>query len=203
MVTGVDMLNDCTETINYNKAFPRWRGFRQLLNYDETAPIKSVDLTVKKNVWEDQIVRDNLKRMEEVGCTYDLMMEPNQYPAIFEALETVPNLKVIVDHRGCRLARPFNLEFIQSQEYLDAMKKFASMPNVFMKISMFGWSDPKWENGDAIVEETIKLIKLFGPQRCMFGTNFPIDCNANMGGWTMKGFVEVFDKICKEFTPEE
>ena len=141
--------------------------------------------------------------MEEAGCTYDLMAEPNQWPSIFEALETVPNLKVIVDHRGCRLAKPFNLEFLQSQEYLDAMKKFASMQNVYMKISMFGWSDPKWENGDAILGETIKLIKLFGPERCMFASNFPIDCNENMGSWTMKGYVEAFGTICREFTPKE
>ena len=131
------------------------------------------------------------------------MSEPNQWPSIFEALEQVPKLKVIVDHRGCRLAKPFNLEFLQSQEYLDAMKKFASMPNVYMKISMFGWSDPKWENGDAILEETIKLIKLFGPERCMFASNFPIDSNANMGSWTMARYVEAFNTICREFTLKE
>ena len=28
MVSGVDMLNDITETINFNKTLPRWRGFR-------------------------------------------------------------------------------------------------------------------------------------------------------------------------------
>ena len=172
-----------------------------MLNYDpDGSPFKSVDPTVQSNVWVDQIVIDNLKRMEEAGCSFDLMMEPNQYQSIFEALEQVPNLKVIVDHRGCRLAKPFNLEFLQSQEYLDAMEKFASMPNVYMKISMFGWSDPKWENGDAIIKETIKLIKLFGPERCMFATNFPIDNNANMGGWTMRDFVKVFKKIAKGFT---
>ena len=37
----------------------------------------------------------------------------------------------------------------------------------------------------------------------MFATNFPIDNNANMGGWTMKDFVKVFKKIAKEFNPAE
>ena len=51
MVTGVDMENDITETINFNKALPRWRGFRQMMNYDENAVKKSVDKRITKNLF--------------------------------------------------------------------------------------------------------------------------------------------------------
>ena len=35
MVSGVEMQSDITEAINLNKTLPRWRGFRQVLNYDD------------------------------------------------------------------------------------------------------------------------------------------------------------------------
>ena len=53
MVSGVDMMNDITETINFSKTLPRWRGFRVMLNYDENTPIKAIDKTLTSNPFEE------------------------------------------------------------------------------------------------------------------------------------------------------
>ena len=53
MVSGVDMMNDITETINFSKTLPRWRGFRVMLNYDENTPMKAIDKTLTKNPYEE------------------------------------------------------------------------------------------------------------------------------------------------------
>ena len=84
------------------------------------------------------------------------------------------------------------------------MKRFASMPKVYMKISFFAWTDPDWKDGQIVIEKAVELIKLFGPKRCMFATNFPVD-NADRfsGGWTMKKMIETFKEIAKNFTEEE
>ena len=165
--------------------------------------MKSCDKTITKNVFSEQIVKDNFKKIEAAGASFDLMMEPCQYKDVFECLETVPDLTIILGHRGVQLCTPPGIEFLKSQEYWDAMKKFAARPKVYMKLSMFGYSDPKWENGDVVIEKAIELVKLFGPERCMFATNFPVDNYSFLGGWTMKDMLKTFDAIAKEFTPAE
>ena len=198
------MEEDITETINFNKTLPRWRGFRQMVNYDENAVKKSVDKRITKNLFGEQIVRENFKRLEAAGGSFDLMMEAYQYKEVFETLETVPDLKIILCHRGIELCKhPADPDFLKSQEYWDAMKKFAARPNTYMKLSMFGFSDISWKNGDMVIEKAIELVKLFGPERCMFGTNYPVDNLPFLGGWTMKDMLKTFNAIAKNFTPEE
>ena len=83
------------------------------------------------------------------------------------------------------------------------MKKFAARPKTYIKLSMFGFSDMTWQKGDIVIQKAIDLVKLFGPERCMFATNFPVDNNASMGGWTMKDMLKTFDAIAKNFTTAE
>ena len=83
------------------------------------------------------------------------------------------------------------------------MKRFAAMPNVYMKISFFGRTDAKWEQGDVVIAKSIELIKLFKPQKCMFATNFPVDNAEVFGTWTMKHMLDIFHTIAKDFTPAE
>ena len=55
-----------------------------------------------------------------------------------------------------------------------AMKKLAQCENVTSKLSAFGTfihrNDP-----DFIAQMIGETVKLFGAQRCMFGSNFPIE----------------------------
>ena len=72
-----------------------------------------------------------------------------------------------------------------------------------MKISMIGFSDPTWKDGEAIIEHSRQLIDQFGAERCMFGTNYFVDSMEQVGGWQMKKFVEVWAAICKGMTPAQ
>ena len=61
----------------------------------------------------------------------------------------------------------------------------------------------QWQNGDIVIEHARQLVKLFGAERCMFATNFPVDNMPMMGGWTMKRMLETYNAIAKDFTPAE
>ena len=156
-----------------------------------------------KNVFSEQIVRDNFKRLEAAGGSFDLNIEPSQYEDALKLLDTVPNLTVILGHRGVSIFTPPNIAFLQSQEYWDAMKKFAARPKTYIKLSFFACSDFKWKRGDIVIEKAIELVKLFGANRCMFATNFPIDNMPMLGGWTMKDMLKTYKEIAKDFTPAE
>ena len=192
------MQGDITETIAVNRTLPRFRGFRNILNWDEGAEV-NMDPEVKTNRFLEEKVRANFKVMEAEDVSFEFMLNPHQYAVGADVLDTVPKLRVIIDHRGF----PMNVEQLNSEEYWNGMKRFAAMPNVYMKISFFGRTDASWENGAKVLEKAVELVKLFTPQRCMFATNFPVD-NADMfGAWTMQRMVDAFHAIDKDFTPEE
>ena len=54
-----------------------------------------------------------------------------------------------------------------------AMTAMAAEPNTLVKLSEFGLKNAPWNYSEnrAIVLETIEL---FGPERCMFASNFPV-----------------------------
>lgn len=55
-----------------------------------------------------------------------------------------------------------------------AVKRAASAPNVTIKISGIGLKDRPWSIDDnrGIIRDTIEI---FGPDRCLFASNFPVD----------------------------
>jgi predicted TIM-barrel fold metal-dependent hydrolase len=198
IVAGIDLQADITETIAANRKLPRFRGFRNILNWDEGAEV-NMDPEVTSNRFTEEKVRANFKVMETEDVTFEFMLNPHQYAVAADVLDTCPKLRVIIDHRGF----PKTVEQIKSEEYWTGMKRFAAMPNVYMKISFFGRTDAEWKDGATVIEKSIELIKLFTPQRCMFATNFPVDNADVFGTWTMKRMVETFNAIGKGFTPEE
>jgi predicted TIM-barrel fold metal-dependent hydrolase len=79
-----------------------------------------------------------------------------------------------------------------------AMATLAPCPNVSVKISGIGVPGQPWtaEANREIVETTIEL---FGPQRCMFASNFPVD---GLCG-TFADIFGGFDTITRGFSPDE
>lgn len=158
IVAGIDLQVDITETIAESRKLSRFRGFRNILNWDEGAPI-NMDPEVKTNRFLEEKVRANFKVMEAEDVSFEFMLNPHQYAVGADVLDTVPNLRVIIDHRGF----PKTVEQLRSEEYWTGMKRFAAMPNVYIKISFFGRTDAKWEEGAVVLEKATELVKLFTP----------------------------------------
>ena len=60
------------------------------------------------------------------------------------------------------------------------MRKLATLPNVFVKLSMLGFAVPGWWDKGAVQMAAAKgivkdLVAWFGPQRCMFASNWHIN----------------------------
>ena len=54
------------------------------------------------------------------------------------------------------------------------MTLLSKLPNVHCKISGLGMYDHHW-TADSIRPIILETIGIFGPSRCMFGSNFPVD----------------------------
>jgi L-fuconolactonase len=104
------------------------------------------------------------------GLVYDLVVHPDQAPAWRALLDTVPDLVVAVEHAGWpRAGDPGNF-----REWQRAMELLAARPRTYCKIS-----------GLAMTLHSVALdvqrpwieacLGAFGPERCMFASNFPVD----------------------------
>ena len=70
------------------------------------------------------------------------------------------------------------------------MRLLAGAPNVAVKISGIGQAGTPWsvEANRAIVRDTIDI---FGLDRCMFASNFPVDSLVASFGTIYSGFAEI------------
>ena len=116
------------------------------------------------------IVLENLKTLSKRGFTFDLQLIPevmNQAALLFEK---VPDLKVALCHAGSPHDRTINgIRYWQK-----SIMSLSSLTNVTCKISGLGMFQHNWG-----MEDFRPLIEIcleqFGSQRCMYGSNFPVD----------------------------
>lgn len=183
---------DCTEIISVCKAMDKFRGFRNILNFEP-----SVDPEVTSNRFVEEVCIANFKKLEAADVTFELHLNPSQYEDAAKVLEACPKLRVIIDHCGS----PF-MDNLKSQEYWDGMRRFAALPNVYIKISFFGRINPEWNEAEFVIEKCKELVKIFTPQRSMFATNFPVDCLEMFGSWTMTKLLTTFNAIASDLNEE-
>lgn len=81
-----------------------------------------------------------------------------------------PRMQFILDHTGC----PVRDGEGWHERWKEGMRQLAGMPNLVVKLSGFGMFDRNWTTASIslLVEEAIDL---FGVDRCMFASNYPVD----------------------------
>ena len=146
--------------------FPRLRGVRQIVGRsDEEDQQTGSGRIVGSSVW-----CENLAALAEVGLSFDLQLTPPQVPSVCDALSDAPDTKIAVCHCGS----PWDQTPEGLSSWREGMALLASMPNVHCKISGLSMFDHDW-TVDSIRPIVEACIELFGPDRAMFGSNFPVD----------------------------
>ena len=84
-------------------------------------------------------------------------------------LREVPAVPVVLEHAGL----PWDRSDAGLAVWRRGMQALARCEQVHVKLSEFGLRDAPWrfEDNALIVRETVAI---FGWQRCMFGSNFPV-----------------------------
>eukprot|EP01122_Echinamoeba_exundans_P000368 TRINITY_DN10329_c0_g1_i1.p1 TRINITY_DN10329_c0_g1~~TRINITY_DN10329_c0_g1_i1.p1 ORF type:complete len:298 (-),score=41.57 TRINITY_DN10329_c0_g1_i1:457-1350(-) len=147
---------------------PKIKGFRHLLNYAEDWPGHS--FCDSPNILSDAASRGVLDLLESYSFHFELHIWPEQAEKSVEALRKNTRLRVVVNHTG--LPRSASPEHFTS--WKAGIEKLASLDNVSIKISGLPMMihDVSAQNYKPYIDT---VVALFGPDRCMIGSNFPVD----------------------------
>ena len=140
-------------------------------------------------LFEQDAFRRGVEHLGAKGLTYDTWLYHFQLPEFIELARAVPDTTMILDHFGTPLGvGPFadQREAI-FEKWKSDIAELAKCPNVFMKLgglampdNGFGWYGREMPpTSDEFIDAQLPYyehtIACFGPERCMFESNFPVD----------------------------
>lgn len=159
---------DVDDVLARHCAHANMRGIRQMLNHDPDEP--RFCFAQRGDLMEDAAWRAGYARLGAHGLSFDMQLWWPQMRAAARLVGDFPDIQVILNHTG--MPRRRDSEYIGGWRH--GMRQLAARPNVAVKISGLGMFDRNWTTASIrpFVEETIEL---FGVDRCMFASNFPVD----------------------------
>jgi L-fuconolactonase len=118
-----------------------------------------------------------LRELECRGIPYDLLLRPQHLPIIPKLVEKVPDLPMVIDH----LAKPLIAKGVLDGWASD-MERISQIPHIHVKLSGM-ITEAEWTNwtSDNLRPYIQHVLRLFGPDRLMFGSDWPVCLLA--GSW--------------------
>ncbi|XP_077984399.1 uncharacterized protein y4mH-like [Glandiceps talaboti] len=148
-------------------------GVRHILNHHPSNPDKTYPMVEHGDYMGNEDWLNGYAILDDLGLTFDLQVNPHQLFDFVKVAQKYPNANVVIDHLGM-LNEPSMVATWRA-----GMKALAKFPQVSVKLSMFDVIVPNWDK-DAKARQEIRsyvseIIELFGADRCMFASNFPVD----------------------------
>lgn len=115
-------------------------------------------------------VRRGIQAVGAAGLAYDLLVLTPQLDAAREVVEALPEVRFVLDH----LAKP-PIAAGDWQPWADRIAALAALPNLTAKLSGLV-TEAAWDDWDAqrIGRYAGHALERFGPDRLMFGSDWPV-----------------------------
>lgn len=191
----------------------RLKGIRHLLSRDPNFPNGVAVRPAGAGLLGSPSFRTGLACLARHGLGFDAMLYHSQLAEPTAMAQALPDLPIVVDHFGCILGvGPYRGREKEAFAVWKAeLRRLAQCSNVFMKLGGFGMivcgfdyherPDPP---GSAELCEAWQpffdvCIDLFGPERCMFESNFPVD----KGMFSYPVVWNAFKRLASSASPNE
>ena len=164
--------DDCAAVLDAQAAHPFVRGVRH-----KPPP----------GMMSDARWREGYRRLGALRLHFELQAPWRQFDEAVRLARDFPETTIVLNHAGLPL--PAELD-----TWRPAMAKLASCPNVAVKISGLG-------NLDAAARRSVigAVLELFGTQRAMFASNYPVDGLRDRFG----DIFAMFDQATGSLSPAE
>jgi L-fuconolactonase len=146
----------------------------QLELYAANPKLKAVRHVIQDEPDDFYLLREDFNRgiaqLKDFGLRYDILIFERHLPQAIEFVDRHPNQIFVVDH----LAKP-RIKDRMLSPWQDRMRDLAFRENVFCKLSGMV-TEADWETwtGADLKPYIDVVLECFGPQRLMFGSDWPV-----------------------------
>ena len=167
----------------------RFRGIRHASAYDPNPEIRRSHTAPPPGLLGEAGFRRGFAELEKRGLSFDAWLYHHQIPELTALARAFPNVTIVFDHFGGPLGiGPYVGKraeiFAQWKRDVDELARcenvVAKIGGLLMSINNWGFEGrPKPPGSQEIADATkpwyAHAIERFGPARCMFESNFPMD----------------------------
>ena len=191
----------------------RFRGIRHSVTWDPHPEVENTAAhRVKGQLGNDQF-RAGARVLARMGLSLEGWMYFPQLPELADFAKAVPDLPIILNHIGgmLRIGPYANKDDEVLATWRRGIAALAACPNVSIKLGGIGmprtgfdWHAREKPIGSEELAASISpfmtyCIEQFGPSRCMFESNFPVD----KVSFSYHVMYNAFKRLSKSYTPTE
>nr|WP_132860331.1 amidohydrolase family protein [Shimia isoporae] len=157
---------DLEQNLDLFQSLTTVRGVRQIVG---RAPGEDA-VTGTNDLLDDPRFLRGLQIAGDRGLSFDLQLIPELMEKTARVLSRAPQTKVALCHAGS----PHDRSPSGLADWAERLKLLSELENITCKLSGLGMFEHNWTTEDfrPIVET---CLEQFDPERCMFGSNFPVD----------------------------
>ena len=146
------------DTLDKMQLFDQFKGVRHLVQ----------DEPDDKWILRHEVI-EGLMELARRGIPFDLCIHPRHLPLIPTLADSVPDLRMVLDH----LAKPFIAKG-EMEPWAQDISRLAQYKQIYCKLSgMITEAGPQWKP-DQLRQYVTHCFTEFGPTRCMFGSDWPV-----------------------------
>ena len=191
----------------------RFRGIRHSCSYDPDPAVLGPLSGGAPGLYLSDKFRDGFARLAPMGMSFDAWLLEPQIPELIDLARAFPETQIVMDHVGT----PLGIASYEGRReerfpiWKANIETLAALPNVFVKLgglAMVFPGFPSFLSKPAAPSTQLAAewkpyietcIEAFGPERCMFESNFPVD----LGSCTYDVLWNAFKIIAKGYSADE
>jgi L-fuconolactonase len=191
----------------------RFRGIRVGATWDASPAVPNARINPPQGMYSTSNFLEAFKELEPRGLSFEGWCYHPQIPELTALADAFPNVTIILDHFGGPLGiGPYaGREDEVFNDWRNSVTELAKRPNVMaklgglvMEVNGFGWEhNDKPPTSQDLMERTRRYyettINLFGVERCMFESNFPVDMIAG----TYRTLWNSFKRLATNYSDSE
>ena len=164
----------------------RFRGVRHSVGWDESRELANREI---KGALGTDGYRTGAKVLAGMGLILENSLYFHQASELADFARALPELTIVLNHIGglVRVGPYANRDEYVLPEWRKGIELMAKAPNIVLKLGgvgqtrfAYGWDERETPVGSEELAETLgplmnHCIEQFGPERCMFESNYPVD----------------------------
>jgi L-fuconolactonase len=209
-------LGDAVEDVlraHIHVAGGRFRGIRNSTSHDADPDVLGPLMGRNAGLYRDANFRAGFKTLHKLGLSFDAWLLEPQLPDLIDLAHAFPDTTIVLDHVGT----PLGIASYKGRReerfpiWRDNIRALAKCENVVVKLGglamAFGGFPSFRSTPPAHSEQLARewkpyietCVEAFGPNRCMFESNFPVD----VGSCTYPVLWNAFKRIAQSYSPGE